>query len=56
MPADMPSVKRNNNDVNRTYNGGDVIFNTEGKSSFSGCMKALKKEGTYLQAGHHPNT
>lgn len=34
----------------------DVIFDTVGKSSFSGCMKALKKEGTYLQAGHHPNT
>lgn len=28
----------------------DVIFDTVGKSSFSGCMKALKKEGTYLQA------
>ena len=27
----------------------DVIFDTVGKSSFSGCMKTLKKEGTYLQ-------
>ena len=27
----------------------DVIFDTVGKSSFSNCMKALKKEGTYLQ-------
>ena len=27
----------------------DVIFDTVGKSSFSDCMKALKKEGTYLQ-------
>lgn len=28
----------------------DVIFDTVGKSLFSGCMNALKKEGTYLQA------
>jgi len=27
----------------------DVIFDTVGKSSFSGCMRSLKKEGTYLQ-------
>jgi 2-desacetyl-2-hydroxyethyl bacteriochlorophyllide A dehydrogenase len=27
----------------------DVIFDTVGKSSFSGCMRSLKKEGVYLQ-------
>jgi NADPH:quinone reductase-like Zn-dependent oxidoreductase len=34
-----------------TKNGDiyDVIFDTVGKSSFSGCMRSLKKEGTYLQ-------
>jgi NADPH:quinone reductase-like Zn-dependent oxidoreductase len=26
----------------------DVIFDAVGKSSFSGCMRSLKKEGTYL--------
>jgi NADPH:quinone reductase-like Zn-dependent oxidoreductase len=30
-----------------TYN---VIFDTVGKASYSGCMRALKKNGTYLQA------
>jgi NADPH:quinone reductase-like Zn-dependent oxidoreductase len=30
----------------KTY---DVIFDTVGKSSFSGCMRSLKKEGIYLQ-------
>jgi NADPH:quinone reductase-like Zn-dependent oxidoreductase len=28
----------------------DVIFDTVGKGSYSGCLRALKKEGTYLQA------
>jgi NADPH:quinone reductase-like Zn-dependent oxidoreductase len=28
----------------------DLIFDTVGKSSFSGCLRALKKEGVYLQA------
>jgi NADPH:quinone reductase-like Zn-dependent oxidoreductase len=28
----------------------DVIFDAVGKSSFSGCMRSLKKEGIYLQA------
>jgi NADPH:quinone reductase-like Zn-dependent oxidoreductase len=30
----------------KTY---DVIFDTVGKSSFSGCMRSLKKAGVYLQ-------
>ena len=29
----------------KTY---DVIFDTVGKSSFSACMKSLKKDGTYI--------
>jgi NADPH:quinone reductase-like Zn-dependent oxidoreductase len=29
----------------------DIIFDTVGKSSFSGCMRSLKKEGIYLQSG-----
>jgi NADPH:quinone reductase-like Zn-dependent oxidoreductase len=28
----------------------DVIFDTVGKASYTGCMKALKKDGVYLQA------
>jgi len=28
----------------------DVIFDTVGKSSYSDCMKSLKKDGTYLHA------
>lgn len=30
----------------------DVIFDTVGKSSFSGCIKSLKKKGGYLRAVH----
>lgn len=30
----------------------DVIFDTVGKSSFSGCIKSLKKKGVYLRAVH----
>jgi NADPH:quinone reductase-like Zn-dependent oxidoreductase len=32
----------------------DVIFDTVGKSSYSACIRALKKEGTYLQAVSAP--
>jgi NADPH:quinone reductase-like Zn-dependent oxidoreductase len=28
----------------------DIIFDTVGKSSLSGCLRSLKKEGSYLQA------
>jgi NADPH:quinone reductase-like Zn-dependent oxidoreductase len=35
--------------VDDTY---DVIFDTVGKSSFSGCVKSLKKDGIYLRAVH----
>ena len=28
----------------------DVIFDTVGKASYSGCLRALKEDGTYLQA------
>lgn len=30
----------------------DIIFDTVGKSSFSGCVKSLKKNGKYLRAVH----
>lgn len=32
----------------------DVIFDTVGKASYSGCMRSLKKHGTYLQAVSPP--
>ncbi len=30
----------------------DIIFDTVGKSSFSGCIRSLKKKGFYLRAVH----
>lgn len=30
----------------------DIIFDTVGKNSFSGCVKSLKQKGTYLRAVH----
>jgi NADPH:quinone reductase-like Zn-dependent oxidoreductase len=30
----------------------DIIFDTVGKSSFSGCVRSLKKKGIYLRAVH----
>jgi NADPH:quinone reductase-like Zn-dependent oxidoreductase len=32
----------------------DIIFDTVGKSSLSGCLRALKQEGSYLQATAGP--
>src|SRR5574341_1341607 len=32
----------------------DVIFDTVGKASYSGCLRSLKKDGTYLQAVSAP--
>lgn len=32
----------------------DVIFDTVGKASYSGCMRCLKENGTYLQAVSSP--
>lgn len=39
-----------------TQNGEtyDVIFDTVGKASYTGCLKSLKKDGTYLQAMASP--
>jgi len=34
---------------NQTY---DIIFDTTGKSPFSGCVKILKQKGIYLRAVH----
>jgi NADPH:quinone reductase-like Zn-dependent oxidoreductase len=37
-----------------TQNGEtyDIIFDTVGKSPFSGCVKSLKQKGVYLRAVH----
>jgi NADPH:quinone reductase-like Zn-dependent oxidoreductase len=32
----------------------DVVFDTIGKASFTGCLRALKQDGTYLQAVSTP--
>jgi NADPH:quinone reductase-like Zn-dependent oxidoreductase len=37
-------------DVTRSGETHDIIFDTVGKSSLSGCLRALKQEGSYLQA------
>jgi NADPH:quinone reductase-like Zn-dependent oxidoreductase len=39
-----------NEDFTKNGETYDVIFDAVGKSSFSGCMKSLKKEGIYLHA------
>lgn len=37
-------------DVTKSGESYDIIFDTVGKSSLSGCLRALKQEGSYLQA------
>ena len=37
-------------DFTRSGETYDIIFDTVGKSSLSGCLRALKQEGVYLQA------
>ena len=37
-------------DFTRSGETYDMIFDTVGKSSLSGCLRSLKKEGSYLQA------
>ena len=39
-------------DFTRSSQTYDIIFDTVGKSPFSGCIKMLKKGGTYLRAVH----
>lgn len=41
-------------DFARNGEAYDVIFDTVGKSSYSDCMRSLKKDGTYLQAVSAP--
>jgi NADPH:quinone reductase-like Zn-dependent oxidoreductase len=41
-------------DFTKNSEAYDVIFDTVGKASYSGCLRALKKEGTYLQAVSAP--
>jgi NADPH:quinone reductase-like Zn-dependent oxidoreductase len=37
-------------DVTRSGETYDIIFDTVGKSSLTGCLRLLKQEGSYLQA------
>ncbi|HEU0000427.1 MAG TPA: NAD(P)-dependent alcohol dehydrogenase [Ktedonobacteraceae bacterium] len=41
-------------DVTRSGETYDMIFDTVGKSSLSGCLRALRQEGVYLQAVAEP--
>jgi NADPH:quinone reductase-like Zn-dependent oxidoreductase len=42
-------------DVTRSGETYDIIFDTVGKSSLSGCLSSLKQEGSYLQAVAGPS-
>lgn len=44
------AIDYTNGDFTQNGETYDVIFDTVGKSSFSGCMRSLKKEGIYLHA------
>ena len=39
-------------DFSKSNNSYDIIFDTTGKSPFSGCLKSLKQKGIYLRAVH----
>ena len=39
-------------DFSKSNNSYDIIFDTTGKSPFSGCVKSLKLKGIYLRAVH----
>jgi len=39
-------------DFSNSNNSYDIIFDTTGKSPFSGCLKSLKQKGIYLRAVH----
>jgi NADPH:quinone reductase-like Zn-dependent oxidoreductase len=39
-------------DITQSDQTYDIIFDTIGKSSFSGCLRSLKKNGLYLRAVH----
>lgn len=41
-----------NEDFTQSGQAYDIIFDTTGKSPFSGCVKSLKRKGTYLRAVH----
>ena len=41
-----------NEDFTQSGQTYDIIFDTTGKSPFSGCLKSLKKNGIYLRAVH----
>ncbi|MGQ0793773.1 MAG: NAD(P)-dependent alcohol dehydrogenase [Deltaproteobacteria bacterium] len=39
-------------DFTRSGRGYDIVFDTVGRSPFSGCLKSLKRGGVYLRAVH----
>jgi NADPH:quinone reductase-like Zn-dependent oxidoreductase len=39
-------------DFSKSNHSYDIIFDTTGKSPFSGCLKSLKQKGIYLRAVH----
>lgn len=41
-----------NEDFTQSGQAYDIIFDTTGKSPFSGCVKSLTRKGTYLRAVH----
>ncbi|PSB43085.1 NAD(P)-dependent alcohol dehydrogenase [Cyanosarcina cf. burmensis CCALA 770] len=45
-------IDRTQEDFTKSGKTYDIIFDTVGKSSFSGCLRSLKKKGIYLRAVH----
>ncbi|MBE9017098.1 NAD(P)-dependent alcohol dehydrogenase [Chroococcidiopsidales cyanobacterium LEGE 13417] len=45
-------IDRTQEDFTKSGKTYDIIFDTVGKTSFSGCLRSLKKQGIYLRAVH----
>lgn len=45
-------IDRTQEDFTKSGKTYDIIFDTVGKSSFSGCLRSLKQKGIYLRAVH----
>ena len=45
-------IDYNKEDFSKNGQTYDIIFDTTGKSPFSGCVKSLKQKGIYLRAVH----
>ncbi|OWY68787.1 NAD(P)-dependent alcohol dehydrogenase [cyanobacterium TDX16] len=45
-------IDRTQEDFTKNGKTYDIIFDTVGKSSFSGCLRSLKQKGIYLRAVH----